>query len=540
MSDRSRALPLALCGAFLLLGLFTLDAYGVTWDEPLHRIWGERIWTYVVTGDASVVEHLPGNGMYYGPIFYILGYGVSEFAHHVLGMSFTAANHLLTLVTATLGLFCTYLLAEALSTRRAALAALLLLALLPPFLAHAHYNPKDIPLLTLTVASLLYATHTYRTRRVLHASLSGAFLGIALSMKPTAVVLLPIIGGAVVADLLARRSWGTPELRSIAATVGITAAAAVVSFVLAWPTLWRDPYLLVETIRYFGIGNFWMGDVLYFGVLVPASELPWHYMPVMMLMSVPLVTIGLATGGSAVVIRRMLRQARRPGEVSGRHAFAGVLLLLWVLLPLLMFMKPGLPRYDGIRQLFFMIPAIMMLAGIGWDALWTRLEDRPQKGRGGRARMAHHAVALAAITWLIAENVRFYPYGGAYVSDAARAALGPHVERSFEVEYWGASYQEGTRWLQSQARRDTVVCVPVGPHLMAWTERDLEQTPAGRIFFDCSNRPDFVMMIARISQWPYEYRHYATETPVFTVSRAGSDLLYVYRVVPEAANPSSP
>ena len=105
MSDRSRALPLALCGAFLLLGLFTLDAYGVTWDEPLHRIWGERIWTYVVTGDASVVEHLPGNGMYYGPIFYILGYGVSEFAHNALGMSFTAANHLLTLVTATLGLF---------------------------------------------------------------------------------------------------------------------------------------------------------------------------------------------------------------------------------------------------------------------------------------------------------------------------------------------------------------------------------------------------------------------------------------------------
>jgi hypothetical protein len=215
-----------------------------------------------------------------------------------------------------------------------------------------------------------------------------------------------------------------------------------------------------------------------------------------------------------------------------------VLLLLWVLLPLLMFMKPGLPRYDGIRQLFFMIPAIMMLAGIGWDALWSRLEGRAHAGRGGRARVARHAVALAAIAWLVAENVRFYPYGGAYVSDAARAALGPHVERRFEVEYWGASYQEGTRWLQSQARQGTVVCVPVGPHLMAWAERDLEDAPEGRILFDCSNRFDFVMMIARVSQWPYEFRHYATEAPVFTVSRAGSDLLYLYRAVPDSANPS--
>jgi hypothetical protein len=137
LRGRSLLVPLALCGAFLLLGLLTLDAYGVTWDEPLHRTWGERVWGYVVTGDDRMVEDLPGGGIYYGPLFYILGYGVSEFAHGVVGVPFTAANHLLTLVTATVGALCTFLLASALSTRRAALAATVMLLLLPPFVAHA-------------------------------------------------------------------------------------------------------------------------------------------------------------------------------------------------------------------------------------------------------------------------------------------------------------------------------------------------------------------------------------------------------------------
>ncbi|HSJ15564.1 MAG TPA: glycosyltransferase family 39 protein [Longimicrobiales bacterium] len=508
-------LPLALCGAFLLLGLLTLGCYGATWDEPMHRIAGERVWAYVRTGDSRLIDDLPGGGRYYGPLFYMLNYGLSELAHGVFGVPFTAANHLLTLVTATLGLFCTYRLAELLVSRRAAVATAVLLILLPPFMAHAHYNPKDIPLLTLAVATLLFASRAYRTRRTRHAILTGVFLGVALSMKPTVVVLLPIIGGAVLADLAVRRAWHSAEIRAIVGLAGITTLSAIISLLVGWPTLWRDPNLLIETIRYFGMGNFWTGEVLYFGRLVLAAELPWHYLPVMLLMSMPLITLALAVLGGALLVR----QLARPRTVVPGGPFAAVLLLLWVLLPVLMFMKPGLPRYDGMRQVFFMVPAVAILAGAGWDALW-----RAAAGRVGMRRLVL-GLSAAGIAWLAAEAARFFPYGGSYTSAAARAVLGPALERRFEIEYWGASYREGARWLQQHAAPGSVICVPLAMQVLEWQPERVRDD----MTYDCDRAADFVMMITRTSQWPYEYLPYAAAAPVFRISRAGSDLLHVYR-----------
>jgi 4-amino-4-deoxy-L-arabinose transferase-like glycosyltransferase len=513
-------LPLALCASFLVVGLLTLDAYGATWDEPLHRDWGERVWAYMMGGDSALIRDLPGGGRYYGPLFYILSYGVSEFAYERLGMSFTAANHLLTLITATLGVLCTFLLAEMLSTRRAATVATLLLILLPPFMAHAHYNPKDIPLLVLSVAVLLFATHTYRTRLRRHALLTGMFLGIALSMKPTVIVLLPIVAAAVLADMFVRRAWGRAELRTMALLTVITALAAAVSLVLAWPTLWRDPYILVETIRYFGMGNFWSGDVLYRGEFTLAADLPWHYMPVMLLLSIPVVAFALAAiGAVALVLQASGPDPRRAHHETMGAVFSAVLLLAWVVLPLLMFMKPGLPRYDGIRQVMFMIPAIMILGGIGFDALWRRL-PRSRSGRG----TALAAVGIVA-GWLVVEAVYWFPYGGSYVNAPARAVLGPHLERQFEIEYWGASYREGARWLQANAPAGSVVCVPVAGHVLDWQPDALRDD----LVVECAGRADYVMLMTRRSQWHGEYDWLSDTEPVYTVSRVGSALMHLYR-----------
>jgi hypothetical protein len=233
--------------------------------------------------------------------------------------------------------------------------------LLPAFRAHAHYNPKDLPLLTLVTAALLFATIAWRSRRVRHAVLAGAFLGLAVAMKPTAVVIAPVLAGALALDVFPSRR---DRLRDTIRLILVAAIASAGALFASWPFLWRQPLRLLESVAYFARGSFWEGSVLYLGELTPASDLPWHYAPVMLLLAMPLVMSLLAAIGS-------VRLVRRASEPAGR--FPAALLLLWAALPLLLFLKPGLARYDGMRQLFFMIPALAILAGAGVNELLLRV-----------------------------------------------------------------------------------------------------------------------------------------------------------------------
>ena len=499
--------PVAFAGGFLLLGLLTLDAYGPTWDEPLHRSWGEANWLYLRTGDSSHIENLRGAGRHYGPFFYLLAYGLSTFFHEVIGLDFTAANHVPNLIAASLGVACTFLLAERILNRRVAYAATTLLVLLPPFRAHAHYNPKDIPLLTLVTAALLFATIAWRSRRVPHALLAGAFLGLAVAMKPTAVVIAPVLAGALALDIFPSRRDRLRDAIRLAVVAAIASAGALFA---SWPFLWRQPLRLLESVAYFARGSFWEGNVLYLGEMMPASELPWHYTPVMLLLAMPLVMALLAATGSI----RLVRRAREP-----RARFPAALLLLWAALPLLLFLKPGLARYDGMRQLFFMIPALAILAGEGWDSVWCRSSDR---------RYRRFIVGLSGVfmAWLAVEGVVAFPYGGSWVNPPARVLLGPRLERSIEVEYWGAPYREGLRWMRDNAPPDAVVCTPVAGHLIEWQP----ELVRADVEADCTGQPHYVMLITRFAEWPDEYLALRDTEPVFTVSRFGSDLLAAYRV----------
>jgi hypothetical protein len=171
------------------------------------------------------------------------------------------------------------------------------------------------------------------------------------------------------------------------------------------------------------------------------------------------------------------------------------------------------------RQLFFMIPALAILAGAGWDSVWCR-----SPGRAYRRSIV--GISGVFIAWLAVEGAVAFPYGGSWVNPPARILLGPRLEQTIEVEYWGAPYREGLRWLRDSAPGDAVVCVPVAGHLIEWQPELLRAD----IEADCNGQPDYVMLITRFSEWPGEYLMLRDTEPVFTVSRFRSRLLEVYRV----------
>jgi hypothetical protein len=132
--------------------------------------------------------------------------------------------------------------------------------------------------------------------------------------------------------------------------------------------------------------------------------------------------------------------------------------VLWLFVPLLSVIAGKATLYDGWRHLYFVYPALVLVAAEGAHAVV----------RAVRPRLGAHAGALAAVACAIvfAEPVSFlvrhHPYGNVYFNRLAGPDMRAVRDR-FEVDYWGLSYRRGLEYvLRHDGRPDVRVLLRPG------------------------------------------------------------------------------
>lgn len=331
--------------------------------------------------------------------------------------------------------------------------------------------------------------------------MAGAVFGAALTVKLTALFAGGAIALAHGAQLWRERFAAHGSANGEARRVGAFVAAALAAIYVLWPTAWADPLLVPRSVVVFLTAKFFSGTMLYFGTRYGGAELPWHYTPVSLVMVTPVAT-PLALGVGIVVLAHRLRS-----EVT----VAPVLLLAWLVLPLAVSLMPGLVRYDGMRQFFFVVPALAIIAGIGLDAALRR---------AARRGVPEGAVLAGIAAWLAVEVATVHPFEGSYVNEAVRVAIPRDLERSLILEGWGATYLQGVAWLGKNAELGAQVCVPIASSLPAWS------SPRPDLRFGCGPEARYLMFVTG-----YDKRaDYDDREPVFRIRRYDSDLLRIYRL----------
>jgi hypothetical protein len=152
--------------------------------------------------------------------------------------------------------------------------------------------------------------------------------------------------------------------------------------------------------------------VPYFGALYAARP-PWHYAPVMALLTVPLpVLIAAVTGGAYA----MLRARSKP--------FLSFILVNAVFF-IALFCSPRMPAYDGVRLFLPAFPFIALLAGVGfgWAFGWAAARTRA-------------FAALALVLLCLAPAARIHPYEMSYYNPLIGGLPGA-ARHGMEVTYWG-------------------------------------------------------------------------------------------------------
>lgn len=434
-------------GGWLLLGLAVFGSYGTSWDEPVDRRNGLVSLQYAAgrlapgwlarhqarLQDVPPLAGYPDND--HGVLFELPLAWLDVVRPGTDPRTTYLLRHAAVFLVSLGGAWALYRLGRRyFHDERLGLLAAGLLLLSPRFFAESFFNGKDLVFMALFTAGAWALARLLARPTAGRALLAGLATAAATDVRLLGLLLVPfalaLLGTQLLAAQPARPRVAGAALVYLLATAGGTVAG--------WPYLWEDPTSnLLAAYRSLSHFN-WPGKVLYLGRELTASELPWHYPLVWLHVTTPLAyqaaaLLGLAVAAAAP-LRRPAAQLRPPaGQLDA-------LLLGWLLGPLVLVIGLQSILYDGWRHLYFIYPALLLLAGRGGQWLWQ------QRGRSaGWRALALGAAALAGLEAgaTALRMVLLHPQQQVYFSYLPAR----QVEQLFERDYWGLSYRQGLEYL---------------------------------------------------------------------------------------------
>ena len=496
---------------------FLLNDYGITADEPSSFERGRLALKIIcaVFNDGSpygfTAADLPAKNYIFHPSFFsLLQYAAAEKLALLLQLPLVASAHLISISFFSAALLLQYRIVRNCSSARDGLFALLFMIFTPQLFAQAQSDFKDISLLAGFMASILLLQRAIKFNRLADWAGAGIACGLALSSKLDAILIFLILAPA----LCSKDQFG--RLFQQLSKYLVFGLATVSVFFLLWPVLWIDPLFFLSSLRHFS-SNFNNNEIYYLGQIYQFGSVPWHYYPLSLLAYTPLPTLLFFFAGLFSLRKRIFEPSM-------------VLLIAWILVPLAA--KSFLPilRYNGIRHLLFILPAIAALAGIGLGTAVDRIKNSRIK-----IYPAYCALFAVSFIWPAASILSIHPFQTAYVNEVTRLLVGKDLYRYFALEYWGASYKQGLNWLEDRIAPKTQICIGNYYFLKDYYTSD-------RFVHVCEGSPKYILLLPglplaerRFDQLNLDPQMYR---PVHTIMRLDSPLLVIYErnSVPAAGN----
>ena len=399
------AQALAVCALFAVAGVAVLDDYGVAGDDVYQRRIANANADYIATGNTD--------GLYIRDYRDYRYYGVAFempllLAERALGLRDSRhiylTRHLLTHLFFIVGGFaCGMLAYRMFGSRWIALLAMLMFLLHPRLYAHSFFNSKAVPFAVIMVIALYLTNRAFRRDTLGAFLLSGIVVGLAINVRPFALMLPPMILAMRALD-----SWqaGRAERKQILITSAAFLAAAIATVYITHPYYWENPLRFVEVIRFMAHHpaqslNLFMGE------FHRADAVPWNYIPVWFAITAPPLTLTLGALGASAVCWQAI--SRPIAALRDREIRFGVLLLGCFVAPVVVAIALQSSIYQGWRHMYFLwTPFCLLAAGglhtitnISMGGVFGRLERGCHVGfaaasaciwRVGRLRVARRAL----------------------------------------------------------------------------------------------------------------------------------------------------
>ena len=436
---------IVLIGALAAIALFTVTHYAVSNDEGVQHRYGELILAYYTSGFKDRALFAFDNLYLYGGLFDIIAVLLAK----ILPTEPYLIRHVMCVLTGVGGIAATAATARLIAGPRAGLIAAVLLALCGAWYGGMFNHTKDIPFAAAMAGAVFFLMRASRDLPV--PSLRdvigfGVLLGAALGLRAMGLLLIGYAGIAVLWRVALLDVTGLrARVPFVVRSAWFLAPAFVIGYLImiaAWPWAAQEPLNPLRAIFAFAHFRYDIYTVLG-GTEYLMADVPRYYVPTYLLIKLPLVLIAGAILAVMFAVSRRLN-GNVPSPVSrGEIAFVAFIAVF----PVLCQVVARGPAFTGLRHFIFIIPALAVLGGIGFDRLLLTL------AQWQRSAMVSAATVLVLIFgWNAAQLVRLHPYEYLFYNPLVGGLHG--AAGRYATDYWVNIMPEAVKDIGNYLTRD--------------------------------------------------------------------------------------
>lgn len=429
------------------LGISIYQDFGLSWDENVQLILGKVNWAFLAHLDFTLLDTTHTT---HGPLFTTVAYAINQLTGLTEKRDIFLQRHLIGHLLFLVSTFFFFRLGkEHFKSWKLGLFGVLLLILSPRIYAHSFFNPKDLPMLSMSIIAFYTMLRFLRKptffRTIIHALCCALVIDIRLH-----AIVIPTI--TVFMLLFQKRVSPCKTHSEVLRRIAEFSILSIGFVILFWPVLWGNPIgrLLggTEMIAQYP----WPYQQLYFGNII-GGDTPWHYAPVWIGITTPLVYLLFFIFGSAYSAISIYTRPWKWNETMRDRA----VFLCWFFGPLLAVILLQSTLYNGWRHLYFIYPALLLLSLTGFREVARLLSLLPNTA--GFFLRTYSLILLGVYLFGIAGTmIRYHPYGHVYFNEVIGGIQ--RAQGQFELDYWGLSFREALEKLARTAPEKNIYVYP--------------------------------------------------------------------------------
>ena len=429
---------------YILIGIIVFSDYSVSTDEPNERrtmyVNLNYITTLVGKEPMDVPELESYEDRYYG-IFLQMPTALFEAGHKGLAYIYNW-RHLYTFGICVLGYVSfMYLCKKIFRSNLLALLGGAMVALYPRFFAEQFYNIKDMCFVAVYMLAM-WATYMLIEKKfswkwiVLFSFIAALATNVRIVGAVFIILLIGYVWVASIFEKYVNDGYRLTYKKALFISVTVL-AVYFVSLIIMYPVAWESPVrTIIDIFTKFSNYDDWNGTIVFMGKVITKEELPWYYIPVWMLISIPIWYILLFTITGVIAISKLIVKVRKRNSVL--RAFFQYKYFVWCVLlaavPFGAIVIKHATLYSGWRHCYFLLPPLTLFALYGID----------YSLRKGKRK--YQIIILLLMTLGMAFQVRWicvnHPHEMVYFN-----GIGKVWASDFDRDYWHMSERQAYEYI---------------------------------------------------------------------------------------------
>ena len=420
--------------------------HGQSGDEWSLIIYGNDIYNYFFHHNPKALNYdgisLQFDGLhYYGGLYdFTVTFLHKTFFSFVQELTF---RHIVNAIIGALLFIYTGLIAKHIAGWRAAVLAIIFIALSPRLFGESMNNPKDIPFAFANVFFIYYTLQFlshFPAKKWKYAILMGVGFGFAMGFRIGGILMIPyaivfigvsyFFNKAFKERITAASKSALPQL---AACLGITVVVGYVIGIMFWPWALQEPLSRpLEALNEMTNRQIFL-RVLFEGQYIMNNETPWYYTTKWIFISNPVYVLVSFLTALALIMPLIKRYSFIPVFVIGFTIFFPVLYAIY----------KHSTVYDTWRHFFFVYPSIAILGALANDHLLYVFAQKKA------ILFSLAAVIVIGMSLPLMFTVRNSPNEYCYFNELEGGAAAAYGQ--YDFDYYQNSGKQAAVWISKNA-----------------------------------------------------------------------------------------